>query len=255
MYKRLKMKKYLGLIFATIITASSCTKKGDTGATGSQGPAGPSFTGAISGHVSLYDMYGSKVLTGLTNVQLTLSGSSTKSPDNNGYYIYGPVTTGSYNLLASCSGYGSAKINNFQFLSDTLNRDIKLSQIPEYAPTSITVYPAVSVTGDSVVVTFNADSRARSCILFMNSNTTVNNEVENYLIAFTKNIVANASRVVFIVPTQDHHNAGLVTGAGVYYAAYGYAYNDASAYLDLTTGKLVYNSVSSSYLTANSTVQ
>ena len=227
---------------------SACTKKGDTGPAG---PSGPSYTGAISGHVSLFDQYGGKVLTGLNVPALQLNSGTPVNPDNNGYYIFNNTTTGDYTLSASASGYASTKVNKFQYLSDTLNRDIKLSAIPSFSPTAITVYSAIAAPGDSVIINFNADAQARNCIIFINSNSTVGNTPANYLVAYTKAIPANQTKITISLSANDLHDAGITSGSTFYIAAYGYVVADASVYEDIATGKNVYNAVSVSPLTAS----
>lgn len=233
-------------LFGIVTFSNSCTKKGDTGpagATGATGPAGPSYTGSISGHVSLYDQYGSKVLTGLSTVQLSLNGGSAVSPDGSGYYIYNNVTTGDYNIAASNTGYGATMLNNFQFLKDTLNRDIKLSAIPNF---SLTLYAGHNTgsQNDSLVITCTPDTRPRSFIIFVNNSSAVSNTPANYLLAIAKAIPANSAKVTVQVPAQDLYNAGFTSGSIAYYAVYSYVVNDVSAYEDLATGKNVYNAVS-----------
>lgn len=242
------------LALGIAVAFTSCTKKGDTGPAGATGPAGPTYTGAISGHISLFDQYGSKVLTGLGNTQLSLSGGAPVAADAAGYYIFGGTKTGSYTISATNSGYADTRLNNFQFLADTLNRDIKLSAIPNFSPTAVTVYTMAGGTGDSVVMTFATDSRVRNCILFLNSTSTVNNMPANYLLSYSRSIGANVPRAVLLIPKQDLLNAGLTSGANVYYAAYGYAVSDASSYEDLGTGKTVYTAVSASSMTGTGIV-
>ena len=245
-------KKIVFILAVGAVTAlASCSKKGDTGPAG---PAGPTYTGAISGHVTLYDQYGTKVLSGLNAVQLSLSGGATTNPDASGYYMYGGITTGVYNFSGQCSGYGATKINNFQFLADTLNRDIKLSAIPNFSPTAIATYPMAGANGDSLVLTFNADNRIRSCMIFVNSNATVNGLPANYLIAYTKSVPANATRVIFTVAKQDLTDAGIASGSTAFFAVYGSAVNDASAYEDLATGKGVYTALSAAPVTGSAIV-
>jgi hypothetical protein len=237
-----------------IASLSACTKKGDTGATGPAGAAGPSYTGAISGHVSLYDQYGSKVLTGLESAQISLNGSTAINANTSGYYIFGGTMTGSYTLTASANGYGATRVSNFQYLSDTLNRDIKMSAIPNFSPATFNVYPTAAGTGDLVVMTFTTDPRVRSCTIFLNNNSTCNNLPANYLLTYTRSIGANVPRAVIIIPTQDLIDAGFTSGSTVYFSAYGSAVNDVSAYEDYSTGKAVYNAVSASPLTTTAIV-
>ncbi len=253
------LKKYFTAGFlGSFLLLSACTKTGNTGpagatgAAGPAGPAGPSYTGAISGHVDLYDQYGSKILTGLSNVQISLNGNSIVNPDATGFYRFGNINTGSYFMTASNSGFGATRINNFQYLSDTLNHDVKLSAIPGFVPT--TINSTIIATGDSVALTFPMDSRTRNCILFVNTSAIVNGNPANYLIVYTKAVAANTVKpTTILIAKQDLTDAGIMTGSTVFIAAYGYVVGDASAYEDFGTGKTVYTAISSSALTATFT--
>lgn len=254
-------KRYLlpALFLASAVLFQSC-KKGDTGPAGPAGPTGPtgpSYTGSISGHVILYDQYGARMLTGLNAAQVALNGDGTSrslNADTSGYYIFDSVKTGSYILAAQAAGYGSTEFSNLQYVLGQANRDIKMSAIPGFSPTGFTAYTTTSGSGDSLVLTFTADTRARNCIVFLNNNAAVYNLPSNYLIVYTKAIPANATRVIINVPKQDLVDAGFTSGQTVYYAAYGYVVNDVSAFEDITSGKTVYNAVSTTPIMANAIV-
>lgn len=233
---------------------ASCTKDGSTGPAGPAGPtgpAGPSYVGAIDGHVTLFDQYGSRVLTGLQNVTLSLNGTSVPV-DSTGYYRKGSVSTGTFYITASNSGYGSTRINSFQFLSDTLNRDVRMSAIPNFSPSAFTVTPQTGA--DSLAIGFPTDTRVRTCIIFLNKGATAGSTPDKYLLVYTRNIPANSNRPVpLVIPAQDLINAGFSSGQTVYATAYGYVVNDASVYEDLTTGKGVYTAVSIAPMTVTFT--
>lgn len=238
------MKKNLAAcVFVSALLLASCAKVGPTGPTGPAGPPGPSYTGAISGHASLFDQYGSKVLIGLNTVQLSLNGGAAITADANGYYIFPGVTTGDYSISISASGYAASRANKFQFVADTLNRDVKLSAVPNFSPASFAIYPSIVPAGDSLVISFTADTRLRNCIVFLNNTAAVNSMPAGYLLSYIKNIPANATDIRIVIPKQDYIDAGMTPGAMVYYAAYSYVISDASAYEDFSTGKTVYNAV------------
>ena len=256
---KLNVVVILAVTFASVF--SSCKKTGPvgpagpTGATGATGPTHPADTGIIFGHAGFIDQYGSKILTGLNSMSLSLSGAAAVNPDTTGYFIFAPVATGSYYINASAPGYASTHVNNFQYILDTVSRDVKLSIIPSFSPLTFVGYATAGpVTGDSLIVTFNPDTRARNCIIFLNNNATVNGQPANYLLSYVRGINAsnsvNPTRVQFTVPAQDLYDAGFASGSTVYYAVYGYVVSDASVYEDLTTGKNVYNAISASSLTA-----
>ncbi len=239
-------RSYLSAALVTILLAS-CAKEGPTGPTG---PAGPSYTGSISGHVMLFDKYGSPVIGGYTSAKLTLASATTTvsnggaaTPDNSGYYIYSSVKTGSYSITATNSGYGSKIINNVDFVLGNLNQDIQISAIPDSFITGFHAQSSAVGLYDSLNFSYAADPRVRNAILFVNSKASVGNLPANYLLKYVVQIPANTPGVKFMIPQQDLLNAGLATGAKVYFAAYSYVIDDKSVYEDLATGKSVYNAV------------
>ncbi len=223
------MRRFLHFILTAMVigTISSCTKQTTTVQT-------LAYTGSIDGHIMLYDQYGSRVLTGLSKADVSVQ-TVAENPDSNGYYIFSNAGTGVYNITVTDSGYATTQTNNFQYLGDTLNKDIKLSAIPAFSPISYAVYPALSTPGDSIVLNFNADTRARNCILFINNGSTVNSIPPNYLLVYTKAIAANKTSAFIIVPSADFTDAGIAGGATVYCAGYGYVVSDGSVYEDQTT--------------------
>ena len=237
---------FIFLVIAMV--ALSCAKEGPNGATG---PAGPTFTGIIQGHVTLYDQYGSPVIGALKKVQLTLLGSSTVlipaiNPDTNGLYAYSPVSTGNYAIMAFDTGYGYTLLNDIQFVSNVINVDVKLSQIPVFSSTSFTSVKALASANDSLVISFAPDTRPRNCIIFVYdafsyADTTT---TTNYILSYKKGIAASDTAETLLVPAQDLYNVGFVPGSTVYYSEFSYVVNDASVYEDTVTGKKVYYAIS-----------
>ena len=170
--------------------------------------------------------------------------------DNSGYYLFGGLTTGDYEIATSASGYASSFTNKFQFLGDTLNKDLKLSAIMDFSPLSIINYTALSSPGDSMVLPFTAYSRARNCILFVNNTSSAGSQPANYLLVYIKAVPANQTKISFVLPAGDLYDAGLVSRSTFYYAACGYVTGDVSVYEDLTSGRNVYNAVSAIPVTA-----
>ena len=235
------MKNNIAAFSALVVMlfAASCAKEGPTGPTG---PAGPGYVGTISGHVSLYDQYGIKDLVNLDSVKLLISGTTVYiSPDNSGYYTYINIATGEYNITAVDSGYGATNTNNFQFLSGTFNKDIGLSAIPTF---SLSVTTGSGGGYDTLNVNCAADPNIRSLVVFVGSTPSVSNVPATFLLSFAKNIPANSTKVPIYISAQELYDAGLASGGEAYYAVYSHSLNDASAYEDQTTGKMIYNAVS-----------
>ena len=237
-------KNILLASFSVLLFSSACTKKGSEGATG---PAGPSFTGAISGHVSLYDTYGAKQLDGFNTVQLTLKGGATASADANGYYVFNKVTTGTYSIGATASGYAATVVNNVNFLSDTAYQNVSMSQLPNFDITSFISTYNTGSSNDSLIMTFPTDTKVRNLIIFVNNKLPVNNMPGNYQLAYVKPIPVSgwgsATSLTVRVPSGDLNGVNIFYGQKVYYAVYSYVVNDASVYTDEATGKNVYTAV------------
>ena len=237
------------LAIGCITLLGSCAKEGPTGPTG---PAGPSYTGNINGHVSLYDKYGSKILSNLDSTTITLTGTTTGASatatvvsDVLGYYGFGIIYTGSYNLTATHTGYAPTELVNFPFVLGTLTKDIKLSAIPDSFITSFHANHNSGSLYDSLVITVTADPQPRNCIVFLNNTPAVSNfYVNGYLLSYIHTIPANATSVTILVSKDELTSAGFVSGTSeVYYAAYSYVVNDGSVYEDVASGKNIYNAV------------
>ncbi len=237
------MKKHFQVVLVVCISVllASCAKEGPTGPTG---PAGPTYTGDIDGHLDLYDQYGSRVLTGLDSAYISLNGAAPIIPNTAGYYIFTGVITGDYKMYVSATNYAATVLDKFQYLTDTLHKDVKLSALPNFSPSGFTIYPSVVAAGDSLVISFTPDTRARNCIVFFNNTPALSSLPGGYLLNYIKAIPANASSIVLQIPKQDITNTGIASGAMVYYAAYGYVVGDVSVYEDQTSGRNVYNAVS-----------
>jgi len=240
------------IIISSILLISSCAKEGPSGP---QGIAGPSYTGTISGHVSLYDQYGNKILNNLDSVAISLGSNSVPGiddtvsrPNSAGYYIYNSIVTGQYYITAFDTSYGipgsgyGATINNFEFVSGNLNMDIKLSAIPTFS-LSFTAYQDTITQNDSLVINCTADEQVRSCLIFVTSTPSFA-AGENYILSYTKNIPANSTQLSVVINGQELYDAGLVHDSKVYYTVFSHALNDQSPYEDPTTGRTVYTAVS-----------
>lgn len=242
------MKKTCPYLFAIIISCITlaCTKKGNTGptgATGATGPAGPSFKGVINGHVKLYDQYGSRMLNGTDNIELTLKGGKTISPDSKGYFLFDSVNTGTYSIAALGNNFGTTHVPNVQFLSDTLYLPIAMSAKPTFNLSSFKAYYNQGSAYDSLIISVPADTRIRNCIVFVNNTNTVSSKPANYLLTYVKAINPGMTTVQMKIHASELNSAGIFYGERVYFSAYSYVVNDASVYIDRATGNIVYNAV------------
>lgn len=205
----------------------------------------------------LFDQYGTKVNDGLSGIQVTLSKpATTVTTDANGYYLFTGVSTQDYTIMVHDPNttpytYGDNEAIKFQYLADTLTRDIRLSAIASFSPATFTALLSAITGNDSLVITVAPDARVRDIIVFVNNTATVNNQPDNYLLSYVKAIPANTTTVTLLVPANDLHDQGINAGSTAYYAAYGSPVANASVYEDIPTGKSVYNALSAGSVTAS----
>ena len=232
-------------LFSSLILFQSCSKSGTTGP---QGPAGPSFKGAIAGYVLLFDQYGNPVDTSTSSISLTLDSVenpiATVQANSKGYYFFPGRYTGTYSTIATSAGYGSV-LGFFQYLQDTLNRNISLSAQANFSPSGVTMASSTVAGADSLYITMpNADPLARQLIIFVNSSSSVSNS--NYLYSVTVRINPNATLVKTAIAATALHDVGIASGSTAYFAIYGEPIADHSVYNNAQTGQNVYTALSSS---------
>jgi len=247
------LKEVITVLFllVVIIGANSC-KKVET--TGPQGPAGPSLTGNLKGHVYCYDQYGSTVLTDISGIKDSLNGTTkVVVTDTNGLYTFAGLTTGNYSFTITANGYGQSKVENIQFVGggDTYH-DVKLSQIPSFNVLTLTD----TIIGTNVIIkgTLPTDTKIRSVILFVGNVSNVSALPQYYLDYFSKSTTATVLNSFSItIPQSDFIDLGIASGNKAYFAAYGAAagFNTSSEYEDLATGRTVFTAISSTPATAN----
>jgi hypothetical protein len=243
------------ILISTALLFNACTKTGTSGSQGPQGPAGPALSGTLSGHVDLYDQYGSQILNTKTANVILYNSSNTRvdsmNADSTGKYSFSNITTGIYTLAYRNLGYGQQLHENFQFLGGgDLNVDGKISQLPNFNITNITVDSINHATGNVVLTcSVNADTKARTLQIFASGNASVSSNPANYIAFATQSVKANAITVVINFPLSNLYNAGLASGATVYFAIYGGTanYGSASSYEDYNTGRTIYTALSSTY--------
>ena len=193
--------------------------------------------------MAIYDQYGSRVNTGLTNVQLTLKGGHSLYCDSNGYYFFDSVTTGSYFISAGGPGLAATVLYNVPLVKDTTYEEIKVSQLPAYNLNTIHASYTSPNAYDVLSVSYAMDTRVRNCIIFASNRPGVSNQPGHYSLVYVKSMPANSGNISFLVPAQDLNEAGIFFGDKVYYAAYSYVVNDMSVYNDAVTGDAIYNAV------------
>jgi hypothetical protein len=256
------MKKSPLLFLAVVCTSSlglftSCSKTGPAGAPGARGAA---YEGDIAGFVSLFDQYGKPTDVGLSGIQLTLDSVenplATATTISTGYYIFPNRFTGLYSLKAtspsSDPAYGSV-LGYFQYLADTLTRDITMSAQANFAPSAVTMTSNSALGSDSVYITLpSADPQARQVIVFVGNSSTVSSS--SYLYAITITVPVNKTKVNTVIQASTLNDVGITSGGTVYLAVYGEPVADKSVYASISTGQNVYTALSASSVTASAQV-
>ena len=257
-----------------ILMATSC-KKGDTGSTGATGATGPSLSGNMEGFVSLYDAAGSKILSNLKGDTLMLTNNSTNAvtkttTDSTGKYTFTNLTTGNYNLTTTKAGYGTLLAQNIQFVGGgNTYKNGALCQIPSINVTSAqAVDTTVSATTNTLTSTPESYVKVRGTlpattggseiIVFVSNvgGTSASGSATNFSTYYTLAVSPGALTFKINIPTSDLHDLGFVTGNTVYFAAYMVGGNlNASSYVDLSTGKNVFTSLSSTPINMSAIIQ
>jgi hypothetical protein len=246
------------VLFTGAIYLSSCSKPaaGPAGPTGPQGPAGPAMVGSISGHIDIYDQYGSQILNTKTAHAVLYSssypshGSAIDSvyADSAGAYSFNNISTGFYTIAYRDSNtYGQQLHQNVEFIGGgTLNLDGKISQIPNF---NVTVINADSVNHATMNVVMNcsvvSDIKQRTLLIFASNSAATSANPATYLVVASQNVKANVTSVVINIPLNNLYNAGMLSGSTVYFAIYGAASNfgSASSYEDFNTGRTIYTAI------------
>ena len=250
------MKQIFSLSALALITllflATGCKKETTTNTT---------VTGNLFGFVTMDDQYGGRVLSGLNNITVTLTNSSgtvsTTTTDSTGRYGFNNIAQGQYTIGYATSGYGSIVNSALGFLGEgNIDHDAKLSAIPNFRDS---ILSSPIDTGGFVVLTgtfSGTDTRKRSYVLFVGANSTVSSTPANYLTYYTGTANNNLTTFTVKIPVSDLNDLGLTSGATVYFAGYGAAANFASQseVEDFTTGKLIFNAISSNPATISFTL-
>ncbi len=245
----MKNKKIAYLIF--FLTGSilfhSCTKD----VTGPEGPAGPSYTGSITGFITLYDQYGVKLINTYPNLKVSILNSTKVAyADTAGEYMFPNLSTGSYSLSIADTVpgfFGPSMVLNIGLLIGQSNHDVKLAAIPNFNPGTAVAVDTVQGVLNYVKIrgTVAADIKAREVLIFFGADSTVSSAPANYLNTYSSSIAANATKFSNTIAVTDFYDAGFVSGSKVYFMVYSAAvgYSTESEYEDLNTGRTIYNAL------------
>ncbi len=259
---KLRIGSSVFIILCVALFFIAC-KKGDTGATGSQGVQGPSYTGTITGFITSYDQYGTKVTTNLSTIKVTIDNTtvSTKT-DATGKYTINNLNTGNYTLtITDTTGvYASTKLQEIQLVSGTVEHDVKLSAIPNFTIQNFAAKDTTIGTTNYIKLTVyptTTDPHTRTVAAWFNNTSTVTSSPESSLGVYAITIKANAATGTLLIFQSDFSDVGFNSGATVYFMGYAAAANftSSSDYEDFNNGRAYLNAVAASGLAANALVQ
>ena len=262
----MKQKNFLTKIFTlslvVLITISGC-KKEDSTDNSTDNTDNDEYPASIVGFLTLYDQYGSKQLTNMEGIEVSVEGSSTKVyTDSAGRYEINGLTTGNYNIDFNDTSnvYGEDKILALQVVSDTVYRDVKLSQVPSFSLNSCSAVDTSIQSVDYIKVVVNAsssDTYTRSVVVFVGTSSNVTSNPSTYLLLYPKSLTGGNTSCNVTIPLADLYGAGFTSGSTLYVAAYPAAinYSSSSSYEDFNTGRTVYNAIGSTAVTTTITVQ
>ena len=255
------MKKiHLSILTCAIaaLAFTSCTKTGATGpagATGATGGTGPNLSGNLEGYVDLFDSYGTLV-TPSNGVLISIPGKTTAADTTNvtGMYNVANLTTGTYAVDLTKTGYGAAKVVSLNFVgggTQYVQNHLQMTQAPAFTLSAVTLTNVGGIITASVTAS-STDTKTRKVILFMSSASTVSSAPANYTGWQTINIAAGASGAAATISATTMNSFGIVTGNTLYVSTYPISVsNNASVYADVATGRSVFNNIGSASVTAN----
>jgi hypothetical protein len=220
------------------------------GCKGTTGPTGPSLTGSMTGFVTLFQSDGSGA-TDKSGVTVSIQGTSlSTATDSNGKWTISGLSTGTYTLMETKSGYGMSEQQGLQFVG---------GDVPDYiGKITMAQSPNFSVAIDPIN-TF-ADSNALH-ISFSQSDAPIGQEVYVLIAVGTGTNVSAADptkylySAIYLIGTAGVSNiseftlqtAGLANGMVAYVVAYPLSYfnggSEYSSYLDHATGRTAYTSL------------
>jgi len=232
------------VLLLACLSWAACKKKEVTGPQGPVGPAGPAYKGVVTGHVGMYDQYGSRMVFNYTPLQVTLSGYDTVMTDSLGYFHFDSVATGNYKLTVNAAEFGSTVVRNVNVIKDTTYQPVKVSQKPQFDITALTATKLEATAEVQITLTFPIEGRVRNVLLLIGKTADVSGDPSTYLLSYVKTIPASSfGTFTTRIPVSDLNNARIFYGDVVHIAAYSYVVSDMSTYEDPITGRNVYTAI------------
>jgi hypothetical protein len=249
--KTLKLAVLFTIFCASLYLFGCKGDNGVTGPTGPTGPPGPSYSGKMTGLVTLTDSNGAQP-TNKSGVTVAIE-NSTKSAvtDSTGKWSIDSVSTGVYTIDISKNTYGMSKIENYQFVGvgTTYLGNTLLSETPNFTVSVLTYVSGNGYVDVSGTLTLGTpQTTGRNILLFIGNSNSVSSSTSTYLGVVSA--FANGVAVSFTqrITTATFTNLGIGTGSPAFIIAYtaSATAGSCSRYLDQATGRFVYTSLSTS---------
>lgn len=234
---------YPALLLACLLWCA-CKKKEVTGPQGPVGPAGPAYKAVVTGHVGMYDQYGSRLVFNYTPIQVALSGYDTVMTDSVGFFHFDSVVTGNYKIVVNGDAFGSTVVQNVAVIKDTIYQPVKVSQKPQFDVSALAATTQGATAEVQLTITIPSDTRARNVLILVGKTADVSGDPSTYLLSYVKLIPSTVfGAVTMKIPVADLNNARIFYGDIVYVAAYSYVVSDMSTYEDPITGRNVFTAI------------
>lgn len=217
---------------------TSC-KKGDPG------PAGPLLSGNLSGFCYITDSHGN-ISKDNSGIVVTAEGSGiVDTTSSDGHFILSRLSSGTYTISFSKSGYSTNKYPGFQFVGggQAFLGYMSVFPFPDFTVSHI----SAAITNDSVLsiqgTLSDSSSDNRYVLLFWGTSPKVSSDPKNYLFCNTLFLYNQSVTFSEQWSTNIFYDRGFVKGQTMYMVAYSLS-NSSGSYLDLTTGRYYYSGIS-----------
>jgi hypothetical protein len=227
------MRIQLICILLTIFLFSSCK--------GPEGPAGPSLSGDLIGYSYLYDVSGYRSADN-SGITVAVEGTSISAVStSDGRWVLSSLTTGTYTIVFSKSGYGTRKSVGYQFVGggQAYFGSMGLYQIPAYTVTGLSATRSTGYVSISGTLTGTLPTGSRYPRLFIATSPTVSSDPKNYIFSYGAIVSSTSTTLSTSISTQALNSYGIYTGQTVYIVAYAESYSSGT-YIDLSTGGVYY---------------
>jgi len=238
------IKSFLKL-FLCVLMFTACTSDG------AMGPEGPSLSGDLVGFAYMYNLTGARLSDNsgiiVTAYPDTLSSSKKKYIDTtnvDGRFQLPELSTGTYTITFSKTGYGTRKVPGFQFIGggQVSFGSTNISALPTFNVTNLAATATATTITFSGTLTGTLPASYRYVRLFIGTSTSISSLPKDYVVTTTVSTSSTYTTFSSSINISSLASYGILTGQQLYIVAYAESYNSTS-YLDLATGRYFYSSI------------